>query len=228
MDKRAAARIKLLTSMCIWGSIGLFVRNIPLPSSVIANFRGFIGLLFLLLVMACKHLRFQWPAIRRNALYLGLSGLMLGFNWILLFEAYRFTSIAAATLCYYLAPMIVVALSPFVFGESLNGRKLLCVLAALGGMVLVSGVAEGGLPDISQVKGVLLGLAAAVLYAAIVICNKKLSGIGGTERTAIQLGISALVLLPYNLLTTQADFAALSGAALLLLRFVRGLFRRFR
>ena len=220
MDKRAAARIKLLTSMCIWGSIGLFVRNIPLPSSVISNFRGFIGLLFLLLVMACKHLRFQGPAIRRNALYLGLSGLMLGFNWILLFEAYRFTSIAAATLCYYLAPMIVVALSPFVFGESLNGRKLLCVLAALGGMVLVSGVAEGGLPDISQLKGVLLGLAAAVLYAAIVVCNKKLSGIGGTERTAIQLGISALVLLPYNLLTTQADFAALSGAALLLLLVV--------
>ena len=80
MDKRSAARIKLLSSMCIWGSIGLFVRNIPLPSSVIANCRGLIGLLFLLLVMACKHLRFQWPAIRRNALYLGLSGLMLGFN----------------------------------------------------------------------------------------------------------------------------------------------------
>ena len=220
MDKRSAARIKLLTSMCIWGSIGLFVRGIPLPSSVIANCRGIIGLLFLLAVMGLKHLRFQGEAIRRNALYLGLSGLMLGFNWILLFEAYRFTTIAAATLCYYLAPMIVVALSPIVFGESLNGRKLLCVLAALGGMVLVSGVAEGGLPDISQVRGVLLGLAAAGLYAAIVICNKKLSGIGGTERTAIQLGISALVLLPYNLLTTQADFAALSGTALLLLLVV--------
>ena len=50
MDKRSAARIKLLTSMCIWGSIGLFVRNIPLPSSLIANCRGIIGLLFLLLV----------------------------------------------------------------------------------------------------------------------------------------------------------------------------------
>ena len=220
MDKRSAARIKLLSSMCIWGSIGLFVRNIPLPSSVIANCRGVIGLLFLLLVMGLKHLRFQGEAIRRNALYLGLSGLMLGFNWILLFEAYRFTTIAAATLCYYLAPMIVVALSPFVFGESLSGRKLLCVLAALGGMVLVSGVLEGGLPDLSQAKGVLLGLAAACLYAAIVICNKKLSGIGGTERTAIQLGISALVLLPYNLLTVQADFAALSGTALLLLLVV--------
>lgn len=220
MDNRSAARIKLLTSMCIWGSIGLFVRNIPLPSSVIANFRGIIGLLFLLLVMGLKHLRFQGEAIRRNALYLGLSGLMLGFNWILLFEAYRYTTIAAATLCYYLAPMIVVALSPFVFGESLNGRKLLCVLAALGGMVLVSGVLEGGLPDLSQARGVLLGLAAAGLYAAIVICNKKLSGIGGTERTAIQLGISALVLLPYNLLTVQADFAALSGMALLLLLVV--------
>ena len=220
MNKRSAARIKLLTSMCIWGSIGLFVRNIPLPSSVIANCRGIIGLLFLLLVMGLKHLRFHGEAIRRNALYLGLSGLMLGFNWILLFEAYRYTTIAAATLCYYLAPMIVVALSPFVFGESLNGRKLLCVLAALGGMVLVSGVLEGGLPDIGQAKGVLLGLAAACLYAAIVICNKKLSGIGGTERTAIQLGISALVLLPYNLLTVQAGLPALSGTALLLLLVV--------
>ena len=220
MDKRSAARIKLISSMCIWGSLGLFVRGIPLPSSVIANCRGIIGLLFLLLVMGLKHLRFQGEAIRRNALFLGLSGLMLGFNWILLFEAYRFTTIAAATLCYYLAPMIVVALSPIVFGESLNGRKILCVLAALGGMVLVSGVLEGGLPDISQTKGVLLGLAAACLYAAIVICNKKLSGIGGTERTAIQLGISALVLLPYNLLTVQTGLPALSGMGLLLLLVV--------
>lgn len=220
MDKRSSARIKLLVSMGIWGSLGLFVRNIPLPSSVIANFRGGIGLLFLLLVMGLKRLRFQRSAIRRNALYLGLSGLMLGFNWILLFEAYRFTTIATATLCYYLAPIIVVALSPLLFGETLSLRKILCVLAALGGMVLVSGVAEGGLPDISQVKGVLLGLAAACLYATIVICNKKLSGISGTERTAIQLGISALVLLPYNLVTVQSAFPSLSVSAFLLLLVV--------
>lgn len=220
MDKRSVARIKLLTSMGIWGSLGLFVRNIPLPSSVIANSRGIIGALFLLLVMAVKRVRFQPAAIRRNAVYLLLSGLMLGFNWILLFESYRYTTIAVATLCYYLAPIIVVALSPIVFKEKLNGRKVICVLAALVGMVFVSGVAGGALPSAGEITGIVMGLMAALLYAAIVISNKKLSGISGIERTLIQLGISAVVLLPYNLLTTQMDFSVLSGSAIALLLVV--------
>lgn len=217
MDKRSMGKLKLVGSMLIWGSLGLFIRGIPLPSSVIANFRGVTGAAFLLLVMLLGRLPFSRRAVKDNALYLGLSGLMLGFNWILLFEAYRYTTIAVATLCYYLAPIIVVALSPLIFRERLSLPRALCVLSALAGMVFVSGVAEGGLPSPGQARGVLLALGAALLYASIVIVNKKMKNISGMERTVVQLGISALVLLPYNLLTVQSPVVMPQGTALLLL-----------
>ncbi len=217
MGKSTAGRLKLIGSMGIWGSLGLFIRGIPLPSSVIANFRGIVGAAFLLLVMLLGRLPFSRRAVRRNALYLGLSGLMLGFNWILLFESYRYTTIAVATLCYYLAPIIVVALSPLVFKEKLSLFRGLCVLAALFGMVFVSGVAGSGLPAPGQIRGIALALGAAVLYASIVILNKKMRDISGMERTVVQLGISALVLLPYNLLTVQSPLLELDSFALMLL-----------
>ena len=44
------ARAKLILAMTIFGTIGIFVKYIPLPSSVIACARGFVGVLFLLVV----------------------------------------------------------------------------------------------------------------------------------------------------------------------------------
>ena len=170
-----------------------------------------------LLVMLLGKLPFNRRAVKENALFLGLSGLMLGFNWILLFEAYRYTTMGVATLCYYLAPIIVVAVSPLVFKERLGFFRIVCVLAALVGMVFVSGAAEGGLPSPGQARGVLLALGAALLYAAIVISNKKMKNISGLERTVVQLGISALVLLPYNLLTVRGPLPSLELSSLALL-----------
>ncbi len=217
MDKRSAGKLKLISSMLIWGSLGLFIRGIDLPSSITANFRGILGAAFLLLVMLLGKLPFNRRAVKDNALCLGLSGLMLGFNWILLFESYRYTTIAVATLCYYLAPILVVAVSPLVFRERLGLFRALCVLAALAGMVFISGAAESGLPSPGQARGIVLALGAALLYAAIVIVNKKMQGISGLERTVVQLGISALVLLPYNLLTVQGPLPAPEPSALVLL-----------
>ena len=201
MDKTAAAKWKVISSMFIYGTIGVFVRYIPLPSSVTAMMRGLIGAPFLLLVLLLKRSHLSGRDIKRNLPLLCLSGLMLGANWILLFESYRYTTVATATLCYYFAPIFLVAASPFVFREPMTLRKLLCILAALAGMVFVSGVAENGIPAPGELQGVLLAVGAAALYACIVIANKKLRGISAYDRTIMQLAISALVLLPYNLLS---------------------------
>lgn len=219
MNKERRARANIITAMFIYGSIGLFVRYIPLPSSVISMVRGLIGTPFLLLVLLLiKKQKPDTGAIRANLLPLLISGSLLGFNWILLFEAYRYTTVATATLCYYLAPLIIVALSPFIFRERLGWRKLACILAALCGMVFVSGVAKNGIPSLAELKGVLLGMAAALFYAAIVITNKFLKNIGPFDRTVMQLGISAVWMLLYNLVSGSfAQCGAMGGGALLAL-----------
>ena len=144
----------------------------------------------------------------------------MGFNWILLFEAYNFTSVAAATLCYYMAPVFVIIASPLLFGEKLGTRKLFCVIGAVIGMIFVSGAAERGFGGISEIKGIFLGLGAAVLYASVVVMNKKTAEVPSFEKTVVQLGSSAAVILPYILLTEDISSLELTAKTVLLLLIV--------
>ena len=213
------ATFKLTLSMVIFGTIGIFRRYIPLPSSLVAMTRGLIGMLFLLLVMVLRKRGMNRAAVRRKLGMLCLSGAAIGVNWILLFEAYNYTSVATATLCYYLAPMFVILASPLVVGERLTAKKLICVLTALLGMVFVSGVLETG-GGSSDLKGVLLGLGAAVLYASVVLMNKQLGDVPAYDRTIVQLGSSAAVLLPYVLLVEEVSIEAFTPGVIALLLVV--------
>lgn len=212
-----AAKIQLISSMIIFGTIGLFVRYIPLPSSVIAFARGLIGMIFLLLVLVVQRKKPNLSAVGKRWPLLLLSGAALGANWILLFEAYRHTTVAISTLCYYLAPMFIILVSPLVLREKLTARKLVCVLVSLAGMVCVSGVLTGSIPTIDELTGILLGVGAAALYATVVLLNKSLPGISGNDRTVVQLGISAVVVLPYILLTEQVSTLRLDTTGFVLL-----------
>ena len=209
------AKLSLLSAMLIFGTIGLFVRYIPLPSSLIALSRGCIGTLFILLFLAVKRMPVSWPAVRQNIVYLILCGIFIGFNWIFLFEAYRYTSVAIATLCYYMAPIIVILASPIVLHERLTLHKACCVACALIGMILVSGV--GQQTETADFTGLFFGLGAAVLYASIIILNKKLSPIAAYDKTLMQLGIASLVLLPYVLATEDVASVVLPPLGLVLL-----------
>lgn len=192
-----SARLKLTLSMMIFGTIGIFRRYMAVPSGTIALFRGLIGTLFLVGMRCLRRERPDYGAMRRNLLKLLLSGVAMGFNWILLFEAYNYTSVATATLCYYFAPMFIILASPWAVGERLTSRKLICVGCALAGMVFVSGVLRAGFGGLAELRGVALSLAAAVLYASVVLLNKTMSGIEASDRTIVQLGASAVALLPY-------------------------------
>lgn len=213
------ATFKLTLSMIIFGTIGIFRRYIPLPSSLVAMTRGLTGMLFLLLVMVLRKRGMNRTAVRRKLGLLCLSGAAIGVNWILLFEAYNYTSVATATLCYYLAPMFVILASPLVVGERLTAKKLICVLTALLGMVFVSGVLESG-GGSSDLRGVLLGLGAAVLYASVVLMNKQLGDVPAYDRTIVQLGSSAAVLLPYVLLTENLGALSFTPGTIALLLVV--------
>ena len=210
---------QLTLSMLIFGTIGIFRRLIGLPSDVIAFGRGLMGGAFLLLFTRLRGKKLGWSAIgRRDLLLLILSGMLIGFNWIALFEAYNYTTVATATLCYYMQPVIVIALSPLVLKERLSGKQIVCVCVAVIGMVLVSGVIGGGAPGGS--RGILLGLAAAALYAGVVLLNKKITVNSAFEKTIIQLFSAAAVMLPYMALTGSLHAYTLSPTELILFLMV--------
>ena len=219
MNAVIRAKRDLIFSVSVFGTIGIFVRWIGLPSSVIALVRGAVGAAFLLLLARFRHAPIDRAALRSRWQLLLLSAAMMSFNWITLFEAYRYTTVATATLCYYMAPIFVTLISPILLKERLTARKLLCVFLALAGMVFVSGVPQSGLPGPSEAKGILLALCSAALYAGVILINKYLAGVPAYDRTLLQLAAAAAVMVPYILLTE--DLSAMSvtplGAVLLLI-----------
>ena len=190
------SKLQLLGAMSIFGTIGLFIKFIPLPSATIAFVRGVLGVAFLILVMVLGKKRPAWSAIRKNLPVLILSGAAIGINWVLLFESYRYTSVAIATVCYYLAPLFLLLLSPLL-GERLTRKKLGCITAAFVGMVLLTGVEDSSAFSLIQLRGILLATGAAVFYATVMLLNKKLSPIPAYDKTIFQLGAAALVITPY-------------------------------
>ncbi len=197
--KRPVAAFAL--SMIIFGTIGLFRRAVPLPSDAFAFSRGILGTVFLLLFMRIRGKSFDLAAAKKHALLLILTGAMIGLNWILLFEAYNYTSLAVATLSYYMQPVIVILLSPILLKEKISLKKGICILVSVCGMILVSGIFGSGTAGADNTRGVLLGLGAASLYAGVVILNKKITDVPVYEKTIIQLASAAIALSPYMLLT---------------------------
>ncbi len=208
MIREGISEFKIFSAMFIFGTIGVFVRLIPLPSDIIALARGSIGCIFLIVLMLASKKRINLENVKKNIVILFISGVFLGANWILLFEAYRFTTVATATLCYYLGPTFVILLSPIVFKEKLTKRKILCVILSFTGMIFVSGVLDEGITSIYELTGILLGVGAAVLYAGTMIFNKQITNISVYDKTVIQLFVSAITLIPYCIV--MEDFSALS------------------
>ena len=210
----------LIASMAIWGSLGLFRRAIPLPSSVLAFVRGVAGSLFLILFVKARGGRVNAGMTRKQLAWFGTAGAIMAFNWILLFDAYNYTSVAVATLCYYMMPVFVTLASALLFGEKLTARKLICVAVCVAGMLLVTGVAEGDAPTGSEIRGIVMGLAAAVLYSTVVLMNKKMPGMDAYEKTIVQLIGAAVIMVPYILVTEDVTALSLDGRGALMLFIV--------
>lgn len=202
------SKASLILAMVIFGTIGIFRKYIPLSSGIVAFVRGFLGVAFLFLFVKVKGISIDGKMIRKYLPILAGSGALIGLNWVLLFESYRYTSVAVATLCYYMAPIFVMVASPFLLKEKLTMKQTICVAVALLGMVFVSGVLDGGITGASEIKGILFGLGAAALYAAVVLMNQKLGEVGTYDKTMMQLGAASVVLIPYLLFTE--DFTAIA------------------
>ena len=204
-------RGQMLLSLAIFGTIGLVRRFIPLGSVPLAFLRATLGCLTLLVLMQGGHIPFHRDRLKARAPRLLLSGLLLGLDWVFFFEAFNHTTVAIATLCYYMAPVFMLAAAPLVFHETISRRKLVCAAITIGGMLLVSGVL-GSNGDMGDIAGVLYALAGALFYAGIIVLSKTIQGLDPYEQTAVRLGTAAFFLLAYCLVTGQLDFHTMTAA----------------
>ncbi len=202
-----------MLAMFIYGTSGIVRKLVPLSSCVTAVGRAIIAVVFLLVFLKITGRRIDFSAIRRNLLQLIIGGFLLGFNWVLLFEAYAYTTVAKATLCYYMAPVIVILLTPLIFHDRLTKRQICCIAVAALGMVLVSGVLQDS--GASDWKGIALGLGAALFYAGIIISNKFMKDISPYDSTLGQFIVCIIFITTYTLLTEEVTLQMFTPQALL-------------
>ena len=217
-DNKKTTYAQFIMAMVIVGTIGIFRRNIALSSAALAFSRGILGSLSLGAFVKVRGQKIFHGMERKKLFLLILNGAIIGVNWIFLFEAYRFTTVAVATLCYYLQPTLLILVSPIFFKEKLTGKKLFYALIAFLGMVLVSGVLGGA--DTGSLKGVAFGIAAAVLYTMAVVINKITLGVDPYEKTIIQLASAGIVLIPYILMTEDISAVQLDTITIILVLIV--------
>lgn len=202
---RKSIRMYLL-SMAVFGTIAPFVRRIPVSSGELALYRAILGAALIGVYLLIWRENPFSAKLRREILLLLLSGGAMGINWILLFEAYRYTTVSTATLCYYFAPVIVTLLSPILFREALTPRQILCFVMATLGLVLITGVEGRG-----NLTGILFGLGAAAFYAAVVLLNKYIRHTAGIQRTFLQFLAAIVILIPYVAATGGVTLSRLNS-----------------
>lgn len=202
-------KLQITLAMALYGTLSVFVRNIPLTSAEVALFRAGIALACLLAWQQLRGKPLRLRGMGRDLPLLFLSGAAMGFNWIFLFEAYKYTTVSVATLSYYFAPVIVMVACPILFRERMTRRQVLCFVGSTVGLALVINV-RGGAGGSDPLKGVAFGLAAAVLYASVILMNKGIRRVSGIDRTVLQFAAAATVLLPYVLATGGIRLAAMT------------------
>ena len=195
--------------MLVFATVGLIVRHIPLPESVIAFCRAFLGAFSSLSLPAQKGEAAR-EKLWEHRYKLFSCGFAMGFTWIFLFKAFASTTVAAAVICYYMAPIFVLFFSPFSFGEQLTKGKVLSVLFAFCGMILVSGIF--GESSGANAEGMIYGLLAAFFYVCVMMINKTLGGLTPYESTLVEVILAALILLPYVFWTEDVSHLVLTGS----------------
>ena len=210
MKKIANARIMLVSSMAIFGTIGLFVRNISVTSGELALYRALLAAALLAAFLCITKQKIPFADIKIEVPLLLLSGIAMGFNWILLFQAYKYTTVSVATLSYYFAPVIVTVACPILFHERMGRKQWICFVMSTAGIVLITGIGDMSSGS-NHVIGILFGLGAACLYATVVLINKFIKRVEGIHRTFLQFLSAIVVLIPYVACTSGVTLSGLDS-----------------
>lgn len=180
---------KYIIALLLFGSNGIVASFINMNSYEIVLLRTLLGSLLLLSIFLISKGKFTFYKHKKHFLYLAVSGIAMGTSWMLLYEAYTRIGVSISSLLYYCGPVIVMVLSPLLFKEKLNIFKVSGFISVLCGVFLVNGNA---LSDGGDTFGILCGVLSAVMYAFMVIFNKKATSITGLENSTLQLIISFL------------------------------------
>lgn len=196
-------KLMLIVAMFLFGSLGVIVTNSNLLSTEITMFRGIIGGLFVFLFARITKKETRKSTLKEKMFSIAI-GVLIGINWILLFEAYKYLSVSLATILYYMAPFILIIYGIVLFKEKIKLVQIICLLLAIIGVYFIM---DNPLFGSTQYIGVVFALVAAIIYASVVSVNKFLSDVPVFEKVGIQLLSAGMFIAPYVAIQNNFSFS---------------------
>lgn len=198
-------KIKLVFIYITFGTIGLVTHFIPLSSPAIVFYRAIFGALFIIISTYAVGDSINLKSILDNFVVLIFTGLFMGLNWVLQFEAFRVSSVAIGTVCYNTMPIFLIIIASIVFQEKMSYKTIICIIIATIGVVLVSNVMNTGIKS-SAVIGSVYGILGAIFYALILTFNRYLSDISTRDKVVFQFVFSAIIMAIYIIFISKSSF----------------------
>jgi drug/metabolite transporter (DMT)-like permease len=195
LGQRSFGCLIIAIASVIWGSNGVIVNHVSLPSYTIAFFRVLFATLSLWMGILFSR---KWRTIQVRGAWRSLVvlGLLLALGWVFLFEAMKLIPIGNAVLLNYTAPVFVALLSPIILKEKIMRATLYALALSIVGILLISSTQDFQIHDLSLL-GVISALSAGFLYALFVIFAKKtLTSHSGYSMALYSYSFSAIFLVP--------------------------------
>ncbi len=185
--------IQFISAMLIFGFNGILATAIPWYSYEIVLARTSIGALFMLSIIFINKKPFKFYNEVQSFKVLIISGILMGLNWMFLYEAYNQLGVGLAQIFNSTGPAVAMFLSPFLFKEKLEKHKILSLtIVALGMFFVYSNNLSVGLTS-----GLLCGIGGCLTYAGFLICNHFPIKIKAAERTMWQLTVASIMVLTF-------------------------------
>ncbi len=186
---KTSSILLVLASGCMWGCMGLLVRplnEIGLETMDICFLRGVVTFAVMLVVLLVFDRSALKVRVKDIWCFIGTGALSVSFFNFCYFKTITLTSLSVAAVLLYTAPAFVMIMSSFLFKEKMTGKKIVALVIAFAGCVLVSGVINGS--GTLNAKGLLVGLGAGFGYALYSIFG----------RYALQRGYNSMTITFYT------------------------------
>lgn len=145
------------------------------------------GVAAAVLLVLARVLREPLPRGRVLAVLAALGGIGYVGQALCYFFALERISAGLTSLLLYFYPALVVVLGALLLRDRPRPAAVVCVVVATAGTALTLGPVGGG-----QRTGVLLGLAAALVYALYILASSRVHGVGSFATAAVVLTAGAL------------------------------------
>lgn len=207
--------MKMVLGVSISGTLGIFVKNIPMDNGEIMAIRTLIGGLFLLTIYLLSNRDFPFKELKGNIVKLIVSGFLFGISGLLLFNSYDSVGVSLSSIIYSLNPVFIFIISIFFLKEDFKIKKAMGLLISVLGLLLVNGIA-----GLSFNPKLIFGLLAAMTYALMAIINKKIKNLDSLIITSVQLLSASFIVLIYLLYTDKLTYTLPSGRGLVYLLII--------